>query len=330
MRMLILALIMSSVVAAGDPTMEWLPLPATISWHGDHPAPTGAGLVGRAMAIVVVDWQREEGNTGQKTYWNLRWSWTERGMNGRIGGMALSMVGSLPREDKDRPERFMKGQDNGGGFLRAMGGDADAVVMLVNPEGRVTNIQRCFDETSFSAQWEALAPKEELSLMRDEGQYPVACKPAFALMALGDVKGALALCAKKLGADGATLAKDIIARSEIVLDAELARFSDSSLAMSQRFIAQGRLVDLLAVFPSAAKSAEVAKIAKGLKGDKAFAAEVAGWAALQDYVVQMGKAQPKKAADLQKQLLKVISTKYPDTYAAELVGMIRLAARVQE
>jgi hypothetical protein len=202
--------------------------------------------------------------------------------------------------------------------------------MLVNPEGRVTQISRCFSEESFSTQFAALVPKEDLSLMKDEGQYPVSCKPVFALMALGDVKGALALCTKKLGADGLALAKDITAQSEILIDRELTRLADPSQSFSQRFIAQGRLTDLLTMFPSAAKAGEMAKAMKGLKGEKAYAAEVAGWAALQDYLVQMGKVQPKKAEEVQKQLLKAIATKYPDTYAAELVGMIRTAAQLPE
>ena len=330
MRLFILALFISSVAAASDPTMEWLPLPPNIAWHGDHAAPVGAGFVGRAIAIVVVDWQKEEGNTGQKTYWNMHWSWTEKGMNGRLGAMAFSVVGALPRESRDRPERYVKGQDNSGGLLRALGGDANAVVMLVNADGRVTMMSRCFSENDFLKQFTALIPEEDLSLIRDEGQYPVACKPVFALMALGDVKGSLALCTKKLGADGLALAKDITAQSEIMIERELTRFADSSLSASQRFIAQGRLVDLLTVFPNAAKAGEMAKAAKGLKGDKAYSAEVAGWAAFQDYLAQMGKVQPKKAAELQKQLLNAITAKFPDTYAAELVGMIRLTARVKE
>jgi len=333
MRSFIVALLISSLAAAGDPTLEWLPLPSSISWHGDHAAPVGAGFVGRAIAIVVVDWQRAEGGAigpGQQTYWHLRWSWTEKGMNGRYGAMALSVVGSLPRQDQDRIEKFAKGQDNSGGLLRALGGDASAVVMLVNDEGRVTRIARCFNEESFSAQFTALVPKEDLSLFKDEGQYPVACKPVFALLAVGDIKGALAMCSKKLGADGMALAKDITTQAGVVCDRELARFADPSLSAAQRFIAQGRLTDVLAVFPNTAKAGEMAKVAKSLKGDKTYAAEVAGWAAFQDYLAQMGKVQPKKAVELQKQLLKAIETKYPDTYAAELVGMIRSAAQLAE
>jgi hypothetical protein len=331
MRTLLLAVLATSLAAAGAPTMEWLPLPATIAWHGDKGAPQGAGLIGRALAIVVVDWDRSDGATGQNTFWSLRWWWTAggRAIDFRQGGMMLSVGGNLPHQDEDKPERFLKGEDNSGGLLRALGGDATAVVLLVNPEGRVTQLFRCTDANSFRNQFDQLVPKEDRGLVVNDSSYPVACRPAFDLLKSAEVKGALTLCTRKLGADGVALAKDIAARADVLITGELALLGDASVPASQRFIARGRIDDLLAAFPGSSKAGQVAKVVKGLKGDKAYAAEEAGWAALQDYLTQAGKAQPKKLAQLQQQQLNGISTRHAGTYAAELAGLIRTTARVE-
>ncbi|MGC3989569.1 MAG: hypothetical protein QM796_07810 [Chthoniobacteraceae bacterium] len=124
--------------------------------------------------------------------------------------MIPSINGQLPGQDQDKPERILKGQDSGG-LLHALAGDADGVVMLVNPEGRVVQLHRCSDANSFKGELDGLLPKEDRGLVVNDTNYPVSCRPAFDLFKVSDVKGALALCSRKLGADGATLAKDVTA-----------------------------------------------------------------------------------------------------------------------
>jgi hypothetical protein len=330
--LLLLALLAAcaEVSAAAAPPITWLPLPA-FTWHSDQPTPQGAGLLGRALAIVVIDWDRREGNTGPATFWSLRWWWNDGGrpIDFRQGALMLSSGGGqFNHKDPDKAERILKGQDTSGGLVRALGGDASAVVMLVNAQGRVVRIMRCSgDANGFAREFDALVPKEA-ALVANESQFPVACKPATDLLKEADVKGALALCARKLGADGAALAKAVAERADALLDAELAVLDDGASQPSARLIARGRVEDLLAAFPQAKRAADAGKALKALKADKAVATEQAAWAALTDYLAQAAKAPPKKLPEVQKQLLGAITAKFPETYAAELAGMIRTASRL--
>lgn len=327
---LLFMLLATSAVAAPAPTMGWLPLPPSISWHADHAAPAGAALIDRALAIVVLDLDHNTSRAGSDTFWSLRRWWiSSRPIDGRQAAMILSVHSVLPRKLEDTTERIIKGQDNSGGLLRALAGNASGVVLLVNPEGRITHLRRCGGAVAFEKELDGLLPKTGGGLLPDEAQYPATCKPALELFRVADVKGALALCARKLGPAGEALAKDVVERADDLIDADLARLADVSRSASQRFITRGRLNDLLAAFPASAKADEVTKAFKKLRGDKALAAEEAAWAALQDYLVKAGKSPPKKLAEMQKESLAGIIAKFPDSYAAELAQMIRLAAQVE-
>lgn len=330
LRLLIICLALSPAPAAvTDPSLGWLPLPPRLEWHADHAPPAGSALVGRALAIILLDYERGAKNApGMIQYYGQEWLWGEGGLSNDFKqvGLVVAVNGPLPAKKPEQPATLLKAEDGTGGLLRALGGDAKELLILVNPQGRIVRFERFpgrFD--SYVKEFKEMLPTKE-ALVADYSQFPPSCQPAFILLRAADVRGGMALCSKKLGVAGAGLLKAMVSEASDMAIAEAAILGDVDKPSSDRFIAQGRLLALLADFSQSAKQPAVAAALKMSRSDKAILREQAGWAALQSYISAASKATAKKMAEPQN-MLKTIASDFKGTYAAELADFIIKATK---
>jgi len=318
----------SEVTAAANPG-PFHPLPlGQVQWDGDTPGmPTTGGLAGRWQVIAVVDCEEGEGKTGRGTMSNFIGNFAKNQTSEqRFIPILIGVNGNLARRDEGVENVILKGSVSPG-LLTSLAGDGSGALILVAPSGRVTRLQRHSGDTNeVRTKLEKDLPAAT-PLVPVPAAVPLSCKAALQLLRVGDVAGALNLARKKLGPDGAALIKSMSEQANALVEADTAVFAALTSAASDRFIARERLKGLLVEFPGLPAGA-AARDALKVKPDKDLLAEQAAWARLQDYFMQMAKLSPKKAAAFQQQSIPAIIAGCPGTYAAELAGMIKAAARL--
>jgi hypothetical protein len=335
MRPVLLALLLGAAtlvraapLAAAAPPAPFHVLPlGQVQWSGETPAPPSAsGLAGRWQAIIVVDWDDGDAKRGQHTWNSYGWNFSENiTTEQRVIPIAIAVNGSLPARGEGQPNVVLKGSADAG-LLRALVGDSKGAYILVAPDGLVKRLMRHTGDcgslrTDLQADLALAAP-----LAADVAGLPAACTPALEMLRVGDVPGALALARKKLGADGASLVGSLQERANAMIIADTTLIGASTTSPAERMLARERLKGLVGDFPSAPAGAAALALLK-TRPDAGVQAEMAAWARLQDYFAQMAKASPKKGPALQASLLSALIAACPGTYAADIAGMIKVAAR---
>lgn len=324
----VLVLGASALAGASAPSAPFGLIPfGQVQWDEETPnRPDTAGLAGRWQVILVVNREKGEGRTGRDTFSAFAYDYYQNEpLDQRFIPIAIGVDGPLANRHANQPNVVLKGSGQPG-LLRALAGDADAALVVVAPDGRVRRLQRHAGGIGDIRH----KLEKELGLatpLAGTGTHPAARAPALELLRVADVDGALGFIRKKLGSDGIQLAKELQAQADALIAADAARFSAPTTTPVDRFIAGERLKGLLMEFPALpAAPAALAALRAGPKPE--LQAEARAWAALQDYLAQMGKAPAKRATPLQQQLIPALIAAFPGTYAAEIAGMIKTAARI--
>lgn len=299
-----------------------------VQWSDETPGqPSTAGLAGRWQLIIVVDWEEAEGKTGRTTYKDFANKlYKDQTSEQRFIPIAIGVNGTLDRRGDTEPNVILKGGSQPG-LLRALAGDANGALVLVAPDGRVQRIQRQSGDINPIRSKLEKDLSSATPLLSAPASFPATCKAALELLRLGDVGGAVGVARKRLGPDGALLIKSLQEQANVLIEADTARVSAATSTAGERFIARERLKGLLEEFPGL-PAAAAATAALKAKPSADLLAEAKAWAALQDYLAQMGKLSAKKSVAVQQQMIPGIIAAFPGTYAAELATMIKAAARL--
>lgn len=323
MRTLFLTLLMSvaaSVSAA-------VPLDG-VQWTSDSAKPTEVGMARRVQVFFLVD--RSE-QVGRDKYWSLR----ELARDTKIATKFeflhfLVVTGDTPEPYKEGEpnEYWCKGVSNNNGLIRAFGGDAIAVIVLVDGTGRVTSVSRLGDPNLERKAIDALAPTAK-PLVTDASQFPLTCKVPLADLRLGDVNRAMKNL-KKAGPDAPAFIKIVSDRVNEMVELDVALLNDPASQAADKMIALKRMNSMLAEFPKVPAASAAALAIKKSKDDKQLANEQAAYSMLMSYFDAMKKVSAKKAKEVQLQWIPGITAKFGGTYAAEVATMIRKASRLDQ
>jgi hypothetical protein len=300
----------------------------TVQWASDSARPTAAGIARRVQAYYLVDFTAE---AGRNMYWNLRESVRDTKLSGNHNVIHFLLVtgGSIEQTPEgEATEYWCKGVSGNHGLVRAFGGDARAVIVLVDGTGRVTSITRLGDANQEKKGIEALY-KTATPLVEDASQFPLGCKASLQWLRLGDVNHAIKDL-KKAGADGPAFVKLVTERANVLVEMDTKILVDPSTMPSDRLIALQRLNGLLQDFPGVPSAAAAGVAIKKSKDDKQLAAEQTAYGMLMEYLNIMRKTAAKKTPEVQMQWIPGLTAKFGGTYAAEIATMIRRASRLDQ
>lgn len=315
--------------------LESLPFPFGPLTPSSEQGPiTTTGTIGKAQAWVFVDWSaRDEANNanpGQNIYWSFRY----HGNNTRTGDCRIFLSitianGGIPGLEEGKEDHFAKSTDNSGGILRAFAGvEADGVVIIVEPSGKVIDIRRHSGDFKSTMDQVEKMVDTATPIIVDSASVPPACAPALLFLKCGNHTNALQLAMKKLGADGKTLALAIAEGADAKMTTETARLADVNAPTGERFLTARRLEGLLQDFPKAPSAKAARDTMKVMMKEPALQAEVKAWGALEGYLAQAVKQSPSKLPAFQMAFLTAIAEKCPGTEAARIAELIRSASRL--
>lgn len=321
MRTLFLTLLLATATSA----MAAVPLD-TVQWTSDSAKPTEAGIARRGQVYFLVDYTDQ---IGRDKWWGLREMARDNKIANKFELMHFLVVtgGSIESPNENDPKEYWcKGVSSNHGLVRAFGGDATAVIVLVDGTGRVTSVSRLGDPNQERKAIDALAPTAK-PLVNDAGQFPLSCKVPLADLRVGDVNRAMKNL-KKAGADAPMFVKIVNDRVNALVELDVAALNDPATMAADKMIALKRLNGLLAEFPKVPAASAAAQAIKKTKDDKQLANEQAAYAMLTSYFEAMKKVPAKKAKETQLQWIPGITAKFGGTYAAEVATMIRKASRL--
>ncbi len=318
-----LALLAFAGLLAG-PALRAEIAPEQLTWANEYGVPSHVGMAGRAQYWLVVD---REGDRGMKAFWEMAGRVHDKLLSDlRVVTVAVAINrGFEPKKESDRDgNRWLHAEDPGGDLLRVLAGDATAVSVLVDGDGRVVEITRGADEPLYKrldALIQAAQPQVPVS------DLPKDSKALSEALRAGDLK--LADKAARKSADAPVAFKALSERLKELAQADAGRVSDLTQNSPTRFVAWLRLGRLCAERPALASDATVAAALKTGRTDAEIKRENGGWAAFQDYLATMRKTPPKKQADYQKAAIAGIIEHHGGTYAAELATLIKAAAKLE-
>lgn len=321
MRSVFLALLLS---LAGSMSAA-VPL-ETVQWFSDSAKPTEAGIARRAQVYFLVDFTD---NVGRDKYWGLRDMVKDTKIANKFEIMHFLVTTNgtpEPPRDGDPAEFWCKGSSTNHGLVRAFGGDATAVIVLVDGNGRVTSVSRLGDPNLERKAIDALAPTAK-PLVADASQFPLSCKVPLADLRVGDVNRAMKNL-KKAGNDAPLFIKVVTDRVNAMVEMDVALLNDPATMAADKMLAIKRVNGLLAEFPKVPAASAATLAIKKTKDDKQLANEQAAYAMLMSYFEAMKKVPTKKAKETQLQWIPGITAKFGGTYAAEVATMIRKASRL--
>lgn len=321
MRALFLVLLMSVAMNVNAA----VPLEA-VQWASDSAKPTEAGIARRAQVYFLVDHSEE---AGRNKYWGLRDMARDAKIANKFETLHFLVVTggtTEPYREGEATEYWCKGVSSNHGLVRAFGGDAIAVIVLVDGNGRVTSVSRLGDPNQERKAIDALAPTAK-PLVADASQFPLSCKVPLADLRVGDVNRAMKNL-KKAGPDAPLFVKLLTDRVNEMVEMDAALLNDPATMAADKMIAIQRLSGLLAEFPKVPAASAATQAIKKTKDDKQLANEQAAYNVLMAYFDAMKKVSAKKAKETQLQWIPSITAKFGGTYAAEIATMIRKASRL--
>ncbi|MBA3698536.1 MAG: hypothetical protein H0W78_06770 [Planctomycetes bacterium] len=323
MRTFFLALLMCTAASVSAA----VPL-ETVQWTPDSAKPTEAGMARRVQVYFLVDYTEQ---VGRDKYWGLRDMARDPKIASKFEYLHfLVAVGGAIEQPKegDPVENWCKGVSNNSGLVRAFGGDATAVIVLVDGNGRITNISRLGDPNKEKKDIEALASTAK-PLVADPSQFPLSCKVPLADLRVGDINRSMKNL-KKAGNDAPVFVKLLTDRVNEMVELDVALLNDPATMAADKMIALNRLNGILAEFPKVPAASAAVLAIKKTKDDKQLANEQTAYAMLTSYIEAMKKVSAKKAKDVQLQWIPGITAKFGGTYAAEVATMIRKASRLDQ
>jgi hypothetical protein len=322
-----------SAAAQGSPAFAPIPLQG-ISWHGDNAPVSEGGIIGKLQLWVFADWEVMDEKTkkraGRDAYNGLSYQANSNRTSDHRWWFGDFACGGMPAGKKaDEVCAFAKGQDGSGGLVRALGGDADAVLVVVGVDGKVERVQRFSGQIQdIITNFDTLVAKAE-PLLAGDAEVPAPAKPAAILFKLGDARGGLALAAKKGGPEGQQLIKGVLEKATAKIAALSATLADTTQPAADRFLASEHLIRLIEEFPQAPSVADASKALKATKADATIAKERTAWNALQAYLAQAAKVPAAKIAAFHKQSLPGLRKQIADTYAGTVAMMIAACAHAE-
>lgn len=293
-----------------------------VTWGDSVGVPTAAGIARRVQIYYVINCDEERGRNlyagAQHTVVNSRWSSKYEAIHIVVGN------GAVPAHNPSDDEWWCRGIDTtSGGLLRAIAGDADGALILVDATGRIVELMR-LNVDDANAKAEKLM-KAATPLVDDESQLPSACKPLLKYLTLGDTR----YCLKNLGKcgpAGADVQKMILRGTVRLLDADTALLSDPATPPAMKFIA---LMRATAIAQEAPPNKPLVAVIKGLKTDKDLKHEQDAWTALQGYLAEARHTPIKKIKDKQHEWFPLIDAKFKGTYAADIIDKIKNASHYE-
>lgn len=323
MRTLFLAMLMCTVASVSAA----VPL-ETVQWAPDSAKPTEAGMARRVQVFMLADFTEQ---VGRDKYWGMRDMARDPKIASKFEYLHFLVVvgGTIeqPREG-DPVEHWCKGVSSNNGLVRAFGGDATAVIVLVDGNGRITSISRLGDPNQEKKGIEALASSAK-PLVADPSQFPLTCKVPLADLRVGDVNRAMKNL-KKAGADAPLFIKTVTDRVNAMVEMDVALLNDPATMAADKMIAIKRVNSLIAEFPKVPAASAATLAIKKTKDDKQLANEQAAYAMLMTYFDAMKKVSAKKTKETQLQWIPGLTAKFGGTYAAEIATMIRKASRLDQ
>ncbi len=327
MRASFLTLALTTLLGLASSLSAVVPLD-TVQWASDSAKPSETGIAHRAQVYFLVDYTED---AGRGKYWGLRDFCHDTKLATKFEVLHFLVVvdGTIePYKDGDPKEYWCKGVSSNHGLVRAFGGDAVAVIVLVDGTGRVTSISRLGDPNQERKAIEALYPTAK-PLVADASQFPLSCKVALEGLRLGDTARAMKGLSKA-GADAPNFVKLVTDRVNEFVDMDAKLLNDPATMAADKMIALKRLAGVMAEFPQTPSSSAATLAIKKTKDDKQLANEQAAYSMLMAYFDAMKKTSAKKTKEVQMQWIPGITAKFGGTYAAEIATMIRKASRLDQ
>ena len=322
--MLLLALALLMCTAAS--VSAAVPLD-TVKWAADSAKPTEGGIARRAQVYFLVDHNEE---AGRNKYGGIRNLATEAKIANKFEILHFLIVsgGTIEPTREGEPEYWCKGVTSNNGLVRAFVGDYVAAIVMVDGNGRITNISRLGNPDTERKAIDALASTAK-PLVTDPSQFPLTCKVPLADLRVGDVNRAMKNL-KMAGPDAAIFMKLVTDRVNVMVEMDVTLLNDPATMAADKMIAIKRLNALLADFPKLPAASAATLAIKKTKDDKQLAKEQAAYAMLMGYFDAMKKVSAKKAKENQLQWIPGITAKFGGTYAAEIATMIRKASLLDQ
>ncbi len=299
-----------------------------IQWASDSAKPSETGIAHRAQVYFLVDHTEE---AGRGKYWGLRDFSRDTKLANKFEVLNFLVVvgGTIePSREDEAKEYWCKGVSSNHGLVRAFGGDATAVIVLVDGHGRVTSISRLGDPNQEKKAIEALYPSAS-PLVADASQFPLSCKVPLEWLRVGDTARAMKSLSKA-GADAPKFAKLVTDRVNEFVEMDTKRLNDPATMAADKMIVLKRLNGIMAEFPQTPAASAATQAIKKSKDDKQLANEQQAYAMLMAYIEVMRKTSAKKTKETQLQWIPGITAKFGGTYAAEIATMIRKASRLDQ
>jgi hypothetical protein len=328
---LTLGLVLSSASAAAVDALPY----GTLSWTRESPAPTALGLARRAQAYVFIDMSANK--TVRDLYESFRQFF---GITYKQNyGLQVILVcndGYPLSKSGSQDEYWAKATDPQSILLHSLlGADAVSGLVLVDKSGAIVLVER-FNQDSFKNKGRACATQRTLMealgrasepLLDDTSQFPAACAQALGLIRMGDIPDAL-LSAATVGRDGKDLLMDLHQQTDRIIVADTELMEDATQPAGRRMRAELRLADELPECSSPRLRSTSNTALHKAAHDRSLQAEQAAWMQLEAYCMAMNRVKARDVVAIQRDLLPQITAKYPTTYAADVVKLIRKACRL--
>ena len=314
------ALVLASVLA-GARAAALVPL-ENVTWS-DGIAPTAAGLARRVQLYFVLYCGNE---AGKQLFTSARDSIKQPRWEKRyeiLHFLVNSGGGSMPPRNQADTEWADRGNDTTSGLLRAIAGDADGAMILVDGTGRIVEVSRLTVDDAIRKGEKCLATARPL--VGDESQLPLATKPLLRYLKLGDTHGYQKTLAT-YGPAGVQFQQYVTTGTTRLLDADTTLLSDPATAPDLKFITLQRAAALAQEAPP---SKSFTAALKPLRADKPLKREQEAWAALEQYLAEARRTPLKRIPDKQHEWFPLFDTKLKGTYAAEVVEMIKRASKYE-
>ncbi|MBA3936079.1 MAG: hypothetical protein H0X38_01325 [Planctomycetes bacterium] len=294
-----------------------------VTWADGIAQPTPVGMARRVQLYFIIDCSEEP---GKQLYYGAQGNIKQPRWENKyeiLHFLVSSGGGTMPARNDADTEWADRGTDSTTGLLRAIAGDAIGAYILVDGSGRIAELGRLnVDDATKKA--EKLF-KGTQPLVDDESQLPLAAKPLFKWLKLGDTHS-YQKSLGKYGPAGMQFQQFVTKGTTRLLESDAALLSDPATTPDAKLIALQRAT---AVAQEAPPSKSFTAVLKGLKTDKALKREQEAWEVLKQYLAEARKTPLKKISDKQHEWFPLFDTKFKGTYAAEIVDKIKSASRYE-